>query len=508
MPDFVVQSDTRLERFLRLNRVMQWRIPILIDKGGVNVFQSGTKRELALDGLKTRVSAGDTVRVVTPPPKTCADALQKEANTNCRDYAIVPGATPAANRKKRGYKPTFDDLMEAYIKARPQTVLITDPMMMTLDDFLKGIATSDDVKFPIRYLIVVGHASISGAFHITISASSKVEAAVSYETLEEAVAKKYLVVDMNLFEPRPADAGAGQLRLLGCSVGAQVPYMKKFKEALGGKITLIAPNFLAMPDAIPKPPGPVAYFGYDFTLHCPTAVKDRKTLLALYDARSTAAEKNKDPRFTLKGGKHVPPKSWADWTPRDYVKYVYSSNGKKLKKEPPVLESPVMLPVLKVKAKARRRFLINEKFPYYRDAMTGGPEKQSIPLAKNTGKVEDWKAAVRKVLEGTFKHPVLPNQTFKPFDPKHPFPAYVRAGYNTMDEFMDGWDWQFDYDKAKKTLNYTPIRYEYRIWQPITTEPGNELIMNYFPSKIPTKFSKLLPLRQLFVTDTYFFATY
>jgi hypothetical protein len=508
MPDFLVDSDTRLERFLRRNRVMQWRIPILIAKGGVKVLQAGTKRELPLDGLKTRVSQGDTVRVVTPPPKPCAEALQKEADTNCRDYAIVPGATSAADKKKRGYKPKFDDLFEDYFRARPQTVILTNQAMMTLDGFLGGIATSDEIIYPIRYLIVVGHASITGAFHITISASSKVEAAVSYETLEEAVVKKYLVVDMELLQPRPKNTGVGQLRLMGCSVGAQAPYMKKFKEALGGKITLIAPMFLAMPDKIPNPPGPVEYFGYDFTLHCPKPAKDYKALRALYDATSTTAEKNKDPRFTLRSGKRVPLKSWDDWVPRDLLKYRFSSLGKKLPKDPPVLFSPVILPVLKTKESARRRFHVNEKFPYFRDVMTGGPEKQFIPLAKDTGKEADRKAAVRKFLEGSFKHPVLPNQTYKPFDPKHPFPAYVRSGYNTMDEFMDGWDWQFDYDKAKKALGYTPIRWEYRVWQPITTEPGNELIMNYYPSKIPKRFSKLLPLEKLFVWDSYFFGVY
>ena len=116
--------------------------------GGVKVFEASTKRELPLDGLKTRVSAGDTVRVVTPPPKPCADALQKEANTNCRDYAIVPGATPAADRKKRGYKPKFDDLMEDYYTARPQTIVIKNQAMMTLDGFLGGIATSDEFIHP------------------------------------------------------------------------------------------------------------------------------------------------------------------------------------------------------------------------------------------------------------------------------------------------------------------------------------------------------------------------
>jgi hypothetical protein len=508
MTDFLVDSDTRLERFLLRNRVMQWRIPILIAKGGVKVFQAGTRRELPLDGLKTRVSAGDTVRVVTPPPRPCAQALQREADTNCRDYAIVPGATSAPDRKKRGYRPTFEDLMEAYLKARPETVVIKSQAMMTLDGFLRGIATSDEFIYPIRYLIVVGHASISGSFRITIENSSKVEASVSYETLEEAVVKKYLVVDMDVMQPRPAKTGVGQLRLMGCSVGGQAPYMKKFKEALGGKITLIAPKFLVLPDKIANPAGPIEYFGYDFTLHCPTAVKDRKTLLALYDAKSTAAERSKDPRFTLKSGKRVPRKSWDDWVPRDFLKYRRSSDGKKLPKDPAPLFSPVMLPVLKVKNVARRRFHIDERLPYFRDTFTGGPEKQSMPLAKDTGKEADRKAAVRKFLERPIKHPSLPNQTYKPFDPKHPFPAYVRAGFNTMDEFMDGWDWQFAYDKATKILSYSPIRYEYRIWQPITTEPGNELIMNYYPSRIPRRFRGLLPLEQLFVWDSYFFATY
>jgi hypothetical protein len=508
MPDFLIQSDERLDLFLRRNRVMQWRIPILIKNGGVKVFEARTRRTLPLDGLKTRVGPGDTVRVVTPPPKLCAEALQKEANINCRDYAIVPGVTPAADRKKRGYKPSFDDLMQDYLAARPKTVVIQNASMMTLDGFLSGIATSDECIYPIRYLIVVGHASITGSFHIVISASTSVQASVSYETLEEAVVKKYLVVDLNMMEPRPAGAGPAQLRLLGCSVGAQVPYMKKFKEALGGKITLIAPKFLAMPDKIAAPPGPIAYLGYDFTLLSPTPVKDRKTLLARYDAQSIAAEKNKDPRFTLRSGKHVPTKSWSDWVPRDMLKYRYSVLGKKLPKDPPLLYSPVMLPVLKVKASARRRFLVNEKAPYYVDPFTKGPKKQSMPLAKNTGKPADWKAAVRKWLEGSYKHPSLPGVMIKLFDPSHPFPAYVRAGYATMDEFMDGWDWQFDYDNTTKTLNYSPIRYEYRIWQPMTTEPGNELTMNYYPKTIPNRFKKLLPLEMLFVTDTYLFGSY
>lgn len=508
MPDFTVQSDTRLDRFLLRNGVLQWRIPVLIEHGGVAVLEAGTKRSLPLKGPQTRVGAGDVVRVVTPPPKRCTDALQKEANSNCRDYAIVPDATAPDDRKKRKYKPTFNDLFEDYLAARPETILIKNPMMMTLDGFLHGLATSDEIVHPIRNLMVVGHASYSGAFHISIGASASTQAAVTYETLEEAVAKGYLVVDMSLFEPRPTGNGTAQLRLLGCSVGGQAPYMKKLKEALGGKIMVIAPKFLALPDKIRSPAGPIAYFGYDFTVHSPAPAKNRNALLDLYDATSTAAEKAKDPRFTLRGGKRVPPRSWRAWVPADFAKHVFSVLGKKVPKEPAPLSSPVILPGLNTRATARRRFFVNDRAPFFSDPFKGADTK-SFPLAKSTGKIEDWKKATRKWLEQPWNHPVLPNKTVKLFDPSHPLPMYVRYGYASMDEFMDGWDWRFKYDDAKKALSLSPVRYEYRVWQPITTEPANQLIMNYYPTgKIPRRFSKVLPVVQLNVNDAYFFGAY
>ena len=43
MPDFLVDSNTRLDTFLRRKRVQQWRIPILAAKGGVVVVRGGER---------------------------------------------------------------------------------------------------------------------------------------------------------------------------------------------------------------------------------------------------------------------------------------------------------------------------------------------------------------------------------------------------------------------------------------------------------------------------------
>jgi hypothetical protein len=491
MPDLTVDHDTRLGRFLLRNKVQKWRIPILAAKGGVKVLEAGTGRDLPLKGEGTHVSAGDTVRVVTPPPKPCQEALQREADDNWRDYAIVPGDTP------------YDKLMKEFLQYRTRTVLIADPFMHTLDGFLHGIGTSDEIVNPIRYLLIAGHASFSGALKIAMSTSPANAAFVRYEDLEDAVKKKTLVMDLDPMMPRPKGFNDPQVRLLGCTVGGQAPFMQKFKEALGGKVVVIAPKFLVFVDTVASPRGPLAYMGYDFSVYLPAPVKDQKALVAAMDAKSKLAEKNKDPRFVLRNGKAVPPASWNAWVPKDPNKTPVSRGGQQQLTEPLKIPNWVTLPVFRGRSNAQRRFAYNEANPFF-GAPPGTPAGTtpppvSIPLPKNTGKVEDWKKAVRADLE----------KRYRLFDPKHPLPQWVRSGYATMDEFMDGWDWQFKYDGGTKRLSFWPVRYEYRLWQPITTDPGNELVMNYYPKgKVPKKFAKLVPIEQLQVFDKFFFGVY
>ena len=78
-----------------------------------------------------------------------------------------------------------------------------------------------------------------------------------------------------------------------------------------------------------------------------------------------------------------------------------------------------------------------------------------------------------------------------------PFPVYVRAGYETMDEYMDGFEWQFDYDAKTKTLTYNAIRDEYAVVQPITNKLG-VLMLNFYTEKPPPKaLAKKIPIEML-----------
>jgi hypothetical protein len=85
---------------------------------------------------------------------------------------------------------------------------------------------------------------------------------------------------------------------------------------------------------------------------------------------------------------------------------------------------------------------------------------------------------------------------------------YVRGDYATIDEFMDGWDWQFDYDAKKRQLTFNPIRDEYAVVQPVTNKAG-VLMLNYYTTGPPPKrFASQIPIEMLRIDDRFFFTTY
>src|SRR6185437_14685491 len=86
------------------------------------------------------------------------------------------------------------------------------------------------------------------------------------------------------------------------------------------------------------------------------------------------------------------------------------------------IPNKVQLPVFAIKRDAPRRFEVRLGHPLW-------DKPQTMPLLKDPGDEAGRKKAVRAWLEGD-KRLLWTN--------KHPFPVYVRAGYETMDEYMDG----------------------------------------------------------------------
>lgn len=475
-PDLIVDADTRLDRFLRRNRIQQWRVPILVANGGVKVFR-GKGSTVTLKDEKTPVQAGDKVRLVDPMPKACAQALQKEANTNWHDYAIVPGTT------------SFDLRLAKFIKARTNTTLIQNPSMFNLRGFFDGIATSDEIVNPVRHLVVVGHGSMSGSFKISLFAGVAADH-VTYENLEDAVKKKSLIMDVSLMMPRPVEkTGVSQpnLRLFGCDIGGQVPFMKKFKEAIGGQIVLVAPKHLLVGATFGTPPGEAAYMNYDFTVHVPSPDTKKPVTMSKAEVVAEFMKKSASGDFIRQDKKAVPKKSWDEWVPRrpnDNPNPVDLDHVPKIK-------NIVKNPVFGGTSDAPRRFVYGKQKPFF-----SGPSQ--LRLDKDTGKEDDRKKAVKAQL-----------QSLDRWKDKHPFPEFIRAGYKTMDEFMEGWNWQFSYDAKTKILTFNPIRDVYRVLQPVAQVATNTLVMNYYPTgPVPKRFKSQMPIEMLQVNDTFYFGGY
>jgi hypothetical protein len=509
---FVVKNDTRLDVFLRSNGVQQWRVPILAATDGIVVARGKNKKPIALSGGATPLKAGDMVTVKAPLPTKCVQALQREADTNSRDYAIAPGSTP------------FDKRIAKFLGVRPQTILIDavkTPSMADLQGFLKGIATSELITNPIRDLIVASHASgFSGQFRIPLTAGAA--DTVTYEDLENAVAQKTLVVDVALLTPRARNAGpTPRMRIFGCAAGRVAPFMRKLKEALGNKIAVTAPHHLLVGASFSgaagrtKMSGELAYMAYAFRVFMPslppgTKAKPRKArtkqdIVNAFDAATTAeatkakaaavnpADPNSIPgRHMLQDRKWVTKPQWTSWipdNPEDTRWFPTNPFNPPPATDPHEIRNVVRLPVFNINTDAPRRYQCQLDHSFFGQQM-------SMALAKDPGTDAGRKAAVKADMQK-----LLINTA------KHPLPQYVRFGYDTIDDFMEGWNWQFRYDAKSGTLFYEPIRDEYSVIVPITK--AGVLMMNYYQKAAPPRrFARLIPIENLFLADRFYFSTY
>ncbi len=454
--NYPVDSATTLGRFLiREVKVQQWRIAYLIQCKGVRVYRDRTL--VRVDGPDTRLKDGDFVQVDDPLSETCTKALAAIPAADYRDYAFVPGTS------------AFDKQMAGVLDNRPQTTLINNPMIDSLAGFIRALGNDTAVDKPIRNLLVASHANPEGNLFLRLSILDA--GTITYEDLEAAVKDKSLLIDGRLLEPRPKDDGgnavAAAFLIRGCRIGIATPFLKKLKEALGGTVTVIAPKHFHDAAQNSRPTGYVEYMSYNFPIYRPKAFRSKDEAVKAYTGAG----------FTRIDGQPVPAKLWPDWIP-----------AKELNKQgnnsvPAAIVSPI--------TNAR------ESIPgYFRYTLRQFLKQDgSVNLPKDPGDEKGRKKAVQDDL--------VKNLTR--YQDTHPFPEYVRYGYKTMDEFMDGWTWKFSYDKSTKLLSYNATRHEYIVIRPITEPAKNTLILNFYPSGKARKTTK--PIELLDPGDTRFFAT-
>jgi hypothetical protein len=454
--NYPVDSATTLGRFLlREVKIQQWRIPYLIQCKGVRVYRD--RAFVRIDGPDTRLKDGDYVQVDDPLTEACTKALAAIPAADYRDCAFVPGTSP------------FDRQMAGVLDNRPQTIRIDNPLIDSLAGFIRALGNDTAVDKPIRHLLVASHANPEG--HLFIRLSILAAASISYEDLEAAVKDKSLLVDSRLLEPRPKDDGgnpvAAAFLFRGCRIGLATPYLKKLKEALGGTVTVIAPKHFHDAAQNSKPTGYVEYMSYNFPIYRPKAFRNQGEAVKAFTGTG----------FTRIDGQPVPPKLWPGWIP---VKVLNKQGNNPV---PATIVSPI----------TNARESIPGYFRYtFRQFLK---QDGSVNLPKDPGDEKGRKKAVRDDLVKN-----LPR-----YQDTHPFPEYVRYGYKTMDEFMDGWEWKFAYDKSSNLLSYNATRHEYTVIRPIAEPAKNTLILNFYPSGKAKKTAK--PIEMLVPSDARFFAT-
>ena len=444
MPEWIVQRDSSLEYFLRGKDVQQWRIPVLIACGAVEVFRYNSPIALT-KGPRTHVDKFDKVRLADPLSKACLAALQKEADVARRDYALAPGTT------------RYDVEMGKLLERRPDTIRITDPFLIDLVHFVKGIGNNVAFTHPVRHITVGSHANAEGHMRLKIGAINN--RAVSYDDLLDLVKSKAIVIDPRTLEPRPVDPKTkapipAQFIMRGCRVGHQVRFVQKLKEALGNKLTLAAALHYHLVAPVGSL-GSVEYLGYAFELSSPTRLKDRAAVIAAMTAQT----------FKRIDGSTVPSKAWSSWVPSNPHQLDKGQNEGEQRDTTAAL-SPI--DGRRLRLPRVYRYKIRRLF----DKLNG------VDVSGSSTKAADRKKAVRDQLVklGFFRE-------------KSGFPLYERFEYKSVDEFMDAWEWQFDPKTKAKSVKYNAVRHEYRIVEPIAElekgkrVPPGTFILNFFPAR-------------------------
>lgn len=434
MPDFVVDAAASLETFLRKQPVQPWRVPILLRTGALTVLRNSARVSPVTHKMALRI--GDVVRIADPLPPAAERAFQRQANTDARAIAFVPGTT------------AYDKKMATLMTLRPRTTLVVDPAIATLRAFLAAMHGGALAKHPISDIVVASHANAEGALALPMDAGVPQPPAttVSYEDLEALAKARSLVVDPAALEPRPQDANRQpvQARLLvhGCRIGAAPPFLRKLKEALGNTLVVVAPKHYHVVGGHNRPDGAVEYLAYGFRVASPAPLPDKAAVVKAFAGGG----------FTRIDNKPVPPRLWPDWVPDD-VTTTKSMPGR------------AVSPVTGKREGFFAEFQVNHRSLFDQEQWA------TTPGRKDPG-TDD--ARIKAVAD----HLAAQDPRFRN---AHPFPIWQRFGQASMDELVKTWTWTVRWDSAAAVVRYRAERVDYIVIQPLVDPATNRLFMNFYP---------------------------
>jgi hypothetical protein len=446
---FTVSSSSSLDRFLNRYGYQQWYVKLLVKHKAVYLFRG--KSTIKPDRTDYFLKKGDYLFLLDPLPLLCKKYLDNVPAKDYRDYAYIPGESK------------FEKNMRKIMTRRPDTVVLPNTIVADLPGLVRILKAGKAIESPIRDLFFCSHANEDG--RLIIGHSPALFGVVTYEHLERASQAGYLTIDGSVLDPRPKNAAGvaatASVNIRGCSIGATLPFLRQFAKALGGHVKVTAPKHIHVAFTVTKPIGVGECMMYAFRLNMPRKLRN------LADAQRQFG----DSGFRRVDGKEVTTREWARWIPNTV------NQSKKWKVS---LKAGGLLRGAPFSLWARYKYRAFKLFE----------KRQEIPVAKRPDTDDEKKQLARKALEE--ENPL--------FSAQHPFPKYVRLGYRSMEDFMNGWDWRFRWMASAKKLRFHPVRHEYEVRQPITDPATGMIVVNFFPRKG----SPMIELRE---EDDRFFAS-
>lgn len=350
------------------------------------------------------------------------------------DYAFVPGQSD------------YEDLLRSVAKARPTTTLLGGST--TIAGFLNDLKSQ---SLKADNLVVGGHAN-DMSWVVSFDSATPVPTGSSgtdYEMLQAVDTAKTINI------PPDIRTNGIKFHIKGCEIGSKTaePFLALLKKALGNPQQITAPKFLhgLAPDA---DRGVFEYMLYDFIVYNKTPVENTPTLVQMFQQKQfqTGVEAGGTPV-------DIPPENWKRWVkyglnlaPADAheVKFdVYTTL------DPPIISGGVKLTHMSARDAHCRAVVEGFAVPI---PLNGNPIPPDQPgrlaLAKS-----------RLILSPTMHD--------------HPFPTYVRFGFNDFDSMWNGFDWTVSVQGNDLFLSGQHYAYKVRI--PVTKAGSNKLIFNYYP---------------------------
>lgn len=281
-------GETQSLRVFLMSRLQPWRWQPMIDTGAIVVeTQQGPVKDLK---LSYPLSMNETVVIDDGLPATTMK-LRAEATSKFKDYVYCPDRSG-------------DQFLTSQVEA-----LTYDKSCIDIGTGLKDLQAlvADMQSFvtdPMRYLILVSHASDAGDILTKMRPEKNNDDAnafaITWESLKEAIANKALEIPPHdkkpVFLPRPEVGGkpvARALLIRGCTSGRHKTYLAKLLTAFGGGFDMVVmPKYFDACNYIDgtsttNAGAVVEYFLHNFVVTSPTKLTRDQVIAALQAKKFT-----------------------------------------------------------------------------------------------------------------------------------------------------------------------------------------------------------------------------